>query len=330
VPDRHGRPKSVSSSYYRTIPRRGFRYADRVVTRLRHERIIGFALSGVTYLAAFGVAYAVVRLAGPLHPLAETAVGTLTATILVFLVSMAADNSSMYDPYWSLQPLGLAVYYLWTHHGGFDARQILVAVLVFLYSARLTSNFFRDWPGLSKEDFRYVAFRRRFGKFYWLVSFWGVHLFPTVLVYLGCLPLYAVAQTDGAPFGWLDGLGTVVVLGAVILAFVADEQLRRFRRDPANGGRHMNGGLWAYSRHPNYLGEIAFWWGLWLFALACEPAWWWSGVGAAAITLMFVFVSVPLMERRAAATRPGYGGYRDSTPMLLPRLPARRRARELG
>jgi steroid 5-alpha reductase family enzyme len=126
----------------------------------------------------------------------------------------------------------------------------------------------------------------------------------------------------------LDLAAAAVVLGAVGLAFAADEQLRAFRRDPANRGRCIEAGLWAHSRHPNYLGEVGTWWGLWLFALAAGTGWWWTGIGAAAITVMFVFVSVPMMEKRALATRAGYGEYRTHTPMLVPRL--RRRPETAG
>jgi steroid 5-alpha reductase family enzyme len=252
------------------------------------------------------------------HPLAALGLGTLVATVVVFAASVVTDNSSMYDPYWSLQPVAIAGYYLWTGWGGLGARQIMVTILVVLYALRLTSNFYRDWPGLGKEDFRYAAFRARFGRAYWPVSFAGVHLFPTIMVYLGCLPLYAVTRSGAAGLNWLDAGGFVVLLGAIVLAFVADEQLRIFRSDPRNRGRSILTGLWAYSRHPNYLGEVATWWGLWLFALAAGLVWWWTVVGAAAVTALFVFASVPMMEKRALATREGYRAYRDRTPMLLP------------
>ncbi len=303
--------------------------------RLRSTRRLSLGLSGLTYAAAFACAWAAVKVWGPLPPLAELAVGTLAATALVFVASLLFDNSSLYDPYWSLQPLAITVYYLWTGRAALASRDLLVACLVFLYAVRLTSNFYRDWRGLMQEDFRYVAFRRRYGKLYWPMSFLGIHLFPTLLVYLGCLPLYAVSRSREVSLSWLDGVATVVVLGAVAVAFVADEQLRRFRRRSREPGRHLerrylDSGLWACSRHPNYLGEISTWWGLWLFALACGGAWWWTGVGALAITLLFVLVSVPMMEKRMLATRPGYEGYRRSTPMLVPGLRLRRRAREAG
>jgi steroid 5-alpha reductase family enzyme len=287
--------------------------------KLRAKRSRGVLTTVAAYILALVLAVIAVRSAGPGHPLVVLGLGTLVATIVVFAVSVAVDNSSIYDPYWSVQPLAVALYYMWTGREGIDTRQIVVTVLVLLYSLRLTSNFYRDWPGLGKEDFRYVSFRERFGKAYWVVSLFGIHLFPTIMVYLGCLPLYALARPGAAGFGWLDAVGTAVTLGAIALAFGADEQMRRFRDDSGNKGRVMDAGLWAHSRHPNYLGEMATWWGLWLFALAAGVGWWWTGAGALAISAMFIFVSIPMMERRVMETRSGYAEYQGRTSMLLPR-----------
>ena len=289
----------------------------------RTNRAAGAAVSASAYVVALVVAILVVRATGLDGALAQTALGTLVATVVNFAASVALNNSSMYDPYWSLQPLGIAGYYVWAGWGSLSGRLILVTVLALVYAVRLTSNFYRDWPGLTKEDFRYVGFRRASGRLYWPVSFVGIHLFPTIMVFLGCLPMYAVSQGGESGFGWLDVVAAVVVLGAIVLAFSADEQMRAFRADPRNRGRSIRTGLWALSRHPNYLGEIATWWGLWLFTLAAAPRWWWTVIGAAAITVMFVLVSVPMMEKRALATREGYRVYQERTPMLLPR-PGRR------
>ena len=161
------------------------------------------------------------------------------------------------------------------------------------------------------------------------MSLLGIHLFPTVMVWLGCLPLYAVMRSGAAGIGWPDGVATVVYAGAVGLALVADGQLRRFREDPRNRGAYIRRGVWSFSRHPNYLGEIASWWGLWLFALASGVVYWWTGIGAVAITLMFVYASVPMMEARTLATRAGYGQYQSEIPMLVPirrRQPSERHA----
>jgi steroid 5-alpha reductase family enzyme len=289
-------------------------------SHVRQSRGAGLVVSGTAYAAALLAAVFVVRALPLEHPLAQLGVGTLVATLVVFAVSVMADNSSIYDPYWSLQPLAIAVYYLWHLGSDVGLRQVLVTVLVFLYAIRLTGNFYRGWAGLSQEDFRYRGFRERFGRAYWPVSLFGIHLFPTIMVWLGCLPLYAVMRPGAAATGWLDGVATLVYAGAIGLAFVADEQLRRFREERGNRGRYICEGLWSVSRHPNYLGEIVSWWGLWLFALAAGLGYWWTVIGAVAITLMFVYASVPMMEARTLATRPGYEEYREDTAMLLPRL----------
>jgi steroid 5-alpha reductase family enzyme len=101
---------------------------------------------------------------------------------------------------------------------------------------------------------------------------------------------------------------------------VADLQLRRF----AAPGRIVDRGLWRWSRHPNYLGEVGFWWGLWLFGLAAAPGWWWTVVGPLVMVALFVFVSVPLMDDRSLARRPGYAEHMRRVPALLPWSPLHR------
>ncbi len=296
--------------------------------QFRDGRVLGRAVSAFTYLSALGVAWGAVEASGLTHPLVQIGLGTFVATVMVFGGSILAGNSSVYDPYWSLQPAAIVLYYLVRMPEAPSVRQTLVVVLVLLYALRLTSNFYRDWPGLVHEDFRYRDFRAAFGRLYWPVSFFGIHLFPTIMVYLGCLPLYPVMTARGSSLSWLDVVAALLTLGAVALAFAADEQMRAFRRDARNMGLSMDSGLWAHSRHPNYLGEVSTWWGLFLFALAHGLAWWWTGVGALAITVMFVFVSVPMMERRALTTRLGYREYREVTPMLLPALRRASRAED--
>ena len=283
----------------------------------RESRAFGIAVSVATYVVALGVAIVAARLSRVSHPLAVIAVGDAAATLTVFLASRAANNSSLYDPYWSVKPAVIAGYYLSLASPAPGLSLVVVCAVVGVYAVRLTSNFFRDWPGLAKEDFRYVGFRRRFPRAYWPVSFLGIHLFPTILVYLGCLPLYAVAKANGG-LSVVSILGVGVAMGAIILAFVADEQLRRFRSRPHAAGLPLQEGLWRLSRHPNYLGEIMFWWGLYLVGLAGGARWWWTGIGAVCITLMFVWVSVPMMEARLLSTRVGYADYARRTPMLVP------------
>jgi len=138
------------------------------------------------------------------------------------------------------------------------------------------------------------------------------------VVFAGLLPVWPAVTVAGRPWGWLDAAGVLVALAAVLTEAVADRQMRSFTSDPANRGRVLDRGLWRWSRHPNYLGEIGFWWGLWLFALAAAPSWWWTVAGPIVMVLLFAFISVPLMDRRSLARRPEYAEHMRRVPALLP------------
>ena len=239
-----------------------------------------------------------------------------------FAFSAAADNSSVYDPYWSVVPIPMAGY--WAAQGGWGVRQALVLLLVCAWGVRLTANWAARWRGLADEDFRYREIRRRAGRLYWPASLLSIHLLPTAWVFLGMLPVHAALVGPGRAPGPLDLLAALVTGGAIALEAIADRQLRAFlraRRDPA---AVLDRGLWAWSRHPNYLGEVLFWWGLFLFGLAADPGRAWTAVGPACITLLFVLVSVPWMDRRMGARHPEWIAHMARTPALFPWPPRRR------
>jgi steroid 5-alpha reductase family enzyme len=247
------------------------------------------------------------------------ATADLMATVVIFVFSLALNNSSMYDPYWSVKPMVIAGWYFYAYFPGeVPVRQVIVLILILLYGIRLTSNFYRDWPGLSHEDWRYRDFRTQFPKLYWAVSFFGIHFFPTAMVYAGCLPMYVAMAQGNQPLNLWDLAGAIVMLFSILLAFVADEQLRNFRKDPTNKGGFIQSGLWKKIRHPNYLGEILTWWGLFMFALAAGYHYWWTGIGALLITLMFTFISIPMMKKKNLRNKTGYMDYVKRAGMLLP------------
>lgn len=286
-------------------------------TTLNRTGSIWFSL--LIYAIAIFSAVLTARLFLHFHPLIMIAAGDLTATVMVFIFSMALNNSSVYDPYWSVKPFVIAMAYFFIFSlESLNLRQWLVMTGIFLYALRLTSNFYRDWPGFSHEDWRYVGFRKKFGKSYWLISFLAIHLFPTIMVFLGCLAMFPVFSNGGNPLNGWDILAVVVLFGSVFYAFIADEQLRNFRNDPANKGKIITSWLWHHSRHPNYFGEISTWWGLAMFAIAAGYQYWWTLAGPVAITLMFLFASIPMIEKRHLEKRPDYRVYKARTPVLLP------------
>ena len=288
--------------------------------------IRAFTWIAVAYLVAGALAVAVgIALPGR-HPILVAGAADLAATVAIFAFSLAFRNSSFYDPYWSVAPIPIASYW-WLSAGdcaGAPVRRLLAFALVSLWGIRLTTNWARGWWGLAHQDWRYSDLEKRTGRAYWLVSFLGIHLFPTAMVFLGCLPLFPVLAESVRPLGPLDLIAAGVTGSAIALEAAADQRLHRFRMASHPPGDFLRSGLWAWCRHPNYLGEILFWWGLFAFSLASGFASWWTAVGAIAITGMFRVASIPMLERRMLERRPGYAEHATRTSMLLPRRPTAR------
>lgn len=255
-------------------------------------------------------------------PITNALWADLAATLAIFACSWLYSNSSFYDAYWSVAPPLIALY--WWAGGepahGSELRRVLVFALVLVWALRLTWNWVRGWQGLRHEDWRYVGLRESSGRAYWPVSLLGIHGMPTLVVFLGCLPLYAVLASNARPIGALDVLALAVTGGAIWLEARADRELLEFRRARPGPQEILRSGVWAHSRHPNYLGEMGFWWGLYLFGLAADPAAWWTGAGAVVITGLFQLVSLPMIETRMRERRPGYVDWAQRTPRVLPRL----------
>jgi steroid 5-alpha reductase family enzyme len=291
------------------------------VDEARSDRTRAFLWVGIAYLTALLAALLVgIALSGRQHPIAVALAADMAATAVVFGFSLGFGNSSFYDPYWSVAPLPIGLYFACVAEPGaaLAVRQALVLAVLALWGARLTWNWARGWSGLGHEDWRYVDMRQSSGALYWVVSWFAIHLFPTWIVFLGCLPLWPALAAGARPLGALDALGLALGLGGTALELLADNQLRRFRRSSPPPGAILESGLWAWSRHPNYLGEILFWIGLAVFGLAAAGLVPWAWLGVAAIVALFRFASLPMIEKRMLARRPGYAERQRRVSLLIP------------
>lgn len=279
----------------------------------------------IAYSVALAAAVGASMLLRPRHPLMIIAVADLVGTVVVFVFSVAFDNSSFYDPYWSVAPPAIVTYLTLEHleTKEISSRLILVVGLVYLWGIRLTFNWLRGWQGIEHEDWRYRDLRIKTKRLYWPVSFFALHLMPTVLVYLGCLSLHAAILGADRPFGAVDLIAAAFTFAAVAFEARADKELSRFVLTPGPKPMFLKTGLWSCSRHPNYFGEVMFWWGLYLFSLAAAPACWWTVIGPVAITLLFWFVSIPLIDARMKERKAGYVEHMQRVSRLLPWFPGK-------
>jgi steroid 5-alpha reductase family enzyme len=254
------------------------------------------------------------------QPIVVVGLADLVATIVIFIFSVITRNSSLYDPYWSVAPIPIALF--WLVRPGSDGlanpRHVLIFFLLCVWALRLTINWAYQWRGLSYEDWRYREIYRQTGLFYWPVSFIGIHLMPTILVFLGSLALWPTLSDHNPQLTWLDAIAALVTVAAIVIEGAADVQMRRFRSQPGAAQQVIPPGLWSASRHPNYFGEVLFWWGLFLFVPLAYPTFWWTIVGPLAILLLFLGVSIPLMERHLRAGHPTYAEYQRHVSAFFP------------
>jgi steroid 5-alpha reductase family enzyme len=239
----------------------------------------------------------------------------IASTIFVYLMSLLFRNASVYDPYWSVAPLVVlplsAFYYQGFHLGVF----ILLAA-VFYWGIRLTLNWMGTFTDFNYQDWRYVMLKEKSKQWYPLVNFFGIHLFPTLIVYGAMVP--AILFIEKGSFEPLMLIGFLVSVGATTLQMISDIQMHYFRKHNRIRGKTIDIGLWKYSRHPNYLGEILMWWGVYLMMLASLPSLWITLLGPLFNTLMFIFISIPMAEVKLLQSKSDYAIYQASTRMLLP------------
>jgi steroid 5-alpha reductase family enzyme len=247
------------------------------------------------------------------QPIVIVGLADLAATIVVFIFSMLTKNSSMYDPYWSVAPVPIALFWLFQpgSNGFANPRHVLIFLVLCAWAIRLTANWGMQWRGLKHEDWRYRDIQKQTGSFYWPVSFLGIHLVPTILVFLGCLALWPALSDGNSQLTWLDILAALVALLAVLIEGTADLQMRSFRNQPDASEQPVPPGLWLLTRHPNYFGEVLFWWGLFLFIPLTYTGFWWAIVGPVGMLLLFLGLSIPLMERHLLAGHPNYKAYQQ-------------------
>ena len=237
------------------------------------------------------------------------------ATILIYIGSVILKNSSLYDPFWSLAPIPITLYLALNFENTLIVKFLVLTPIVF-WALRLTRNWIMSWEGFEHEDFRYIDLKNTRKLRSEFNNFFGIHLFPTLIVNLGLYPLVFILtnNNNSSIFLWFASLFTFL---AVLLETISDEQMREFKKNPLNKGKTMRYKLWKYSRHPNYLGEIGFWFGIYMMGLSSGMAPFWIIICPLTMLALFIFVSCPMMDNRSLMNRSDYKDYMEVTSQLM-------------
>ncbi|MBQ3711927.1 MAG: DUF1295 domain-containing protein [Bacteroidales bacterium] len=270
-------------------------------------------ITGIYIIAAAAGVFVFKRSVAVMPEVLALLLADIAATVVTWGFGLVYENVSVYDPYWSVIPP--VVFTIWAFYKAcWTLPVILLLVAVWYWGIRLTGNWAHTFKGLAHEDWRYTKYREsQPGLFFHLINFFGLNMMPTLLVFACMLPGLGLFEAD-APANLLTFLGFVVCLFSATIQLVADTQAQRFRL--ANPGQVCNVGLWKHGRHPNYFGEVQMWWGVWLmYASLCGFDW--LILAPIAMTALFLFISIPLMESRQLQNKPAYAEYRKNTRILI-------------
>lgn len=218
-------------------------------------------------------------------------------TVVTFACSLLKKNSSVYDAYWSVIPFYFVLLWAYNSLEQWQAAHYLTAFSISFWLWRLSHNWYRSWTGWEHEDWCYVNFRKQFGKHFQWINFSAIHLYPTVIVFLSMAGLFCLYDGTGKELNLLVIIGNVIAIIGTFLELFADNTLFAERNNPnRQKGACIRKGLWKYSRNPNYLGEILFWFGLAAFGIGAGAPYW-TLLGSIGMFLMFIFASIPLKEQ---------------------------------
>ena len=237
----------------------------------------------------------------------------------VFLISIIKKRNDIADIAWGLGFV-LVAWLAYLIVGQYETRAIIVNILVSIWGLRLAWHIYHR-NRKKAEDRRYQQWRNQWGKNFILRSYLQVYILQGVLLFIIATPILILNNNSGGQFELIDIFGILIWGIGFIFELVSDMQLSRFINNPKNKGKLMQSGLWRYSRHPNYFGEVTSWWGIWLIVVGATNNWI-SIIGPVTITILILFVSgVPLLEKKYEG-RADFKKYKKRTSMFLPMPPS--------
>ena len=288
---------------------------------LKQSRFWSFVIMAFVYILAGWLAYDMYQLAALWTDswVLQWLFADVVATIDVWVWGLIFKNVSVYDPYWSVFPPFLLTVMTLVFKP-INMATILLLIVVWLWAIRLTGNWAFTFKNLNSEDWRYTKYRTEQKPWiFHIINFFGLNMMPTLVVFLALLPGMEIVENKGLAdaniFTWI---GFAVALAAVCIEFVADRQRHRFSETHTRK-EVCNVGLWKHGRHPNYFGEISFWWGIWVMFVSVNQFQnhVWYIAGPIIMTCLFLFISIPLMEKRQMANKTDYAAYKAQTRILI-------------
>ena len=241
--------------------------------------------------------------------------------IAVFLIAVLAKDNSIVDVAWGPGFILVAVVTFWLRPGS-EARHLLITLLVAIWGLRLAIHIYLRNRGRG-EDFRYAKWRKDWGRWFIPRSFFQVFMLQGIFMLIISSPLVLVNRSPESGLTLLDALGGILWLIGFLFEAIGDYELKRFKQKPESKGKIMTTGLWKYTRHPNYFGEAALWWGIWLIALSVDSGWA-AVISPLTISFLLLKVSGVTMLEKKYAGNEEFAAYARRTSPFFPWFPKKK------
>ena len=239
------------------------------------------------------------------------------STVVIWCIGVIINTASIYDPYWSVQT-PIIIICLLIKYKNLNVGNLIYLELILFWGIRLTYNYTKTFHDISYIDWRYKQIREKTGKLYQVVNLLGICLFPTIIVYAASIPSFLFV-IDNLNFEYIQIIGYAIILISVCIEMKADIDLHEFKKIRNDRNEIIRIGLWKYSRHPNYFGEICFWYGVAMVYVFCDfTKNWYYIFGAVLDNALFLGISIPLAENNLKTYKDGYDEYKKNTSMLIP------------
>jgi len=233
-----------------------------------------------------------------------------------FVVSIILRRNDVADLAWALGFVFITIILSVSHPS--ENHLSLISLLVSIWGIRLASHIYNRLKN-NPEDKRYYGWRLSWGKYFVIRSYLQVFLLQGLFMFLISLSIILSISSKVLTIQWVGLAGLIVWITGFLFESISDKQLSNFIKTKKTG-QIMQSGLWKYSRHPNYFGEVTQWWGIALIAFESSHRLF-LFLSPITITLLILFVSgVPLLEKKYQ-DNPEYIKYKKKTSIFLPWIP---------
>ncbi len=251
------------------------------------------------------------------NPIWQMLLADIAGTFVIWGLGLLFRNASTYDPYWSIIPPVMLLGWTLVLKIQLTFPIALLFLGILVWAVRLTYNWVINWKDLEYQDWRYSMIKKNNPKIWFLSNLFGINLMPTIIVFIQMIGAYKFLVASPS-FNILILLGFVMTLGAALIQFIADKQMLAFRMEHNEKKSCINEGLWKYSRHPNYFGEVLVWWGVWMMYFGASGKIDFMVISPILMTALFLFISIPMMEKKIIQSRPEYLEYKRHVSVLVP------------